>query len=76
MLSYQRQLELARGYQISDPKRLKYLGSPDRVDIRLRQQLLPHVQFSLQAKKDAGEPFARYGLKGFDHYSASVLPRI
>ncbi len=75
MLSYQRQLELARGYQISDPKRLKYLGSPDRVAIRLRQQLLPHVQFSLQAKKDAGEPFARYGLKGFDHYSTSVFAK-
>ncbi len=74
MSTYSRVLQIQKGYEIKDPKRLKYLGSADRLAIRLRVALNPSIQLTLNMEKDAGEPFFAYKQRlGFDHYSGSIF---
>lgn len=74
MLRYGRILEKQRGYDIDDPNRSHYLGSPDRLFVRYRYRMGRDFQLSINMKKDPGEQFfsgaQRYG---FDFYSASLL---
>src|SRR5690606_28638241 len=67
-------LEKQRGYDIDDPNRSHYLGSPDRLFVRYRYRMGRDFQLSINMKKDPGEQFfsgaQRYG---FDFYSASLL---
>ncbi|MFZ4260818.1 helix-hairpin-helix domain-containing protein [Sphingobacterium sp. HJSM2_6] len=76
MSTYSRVLQSQRGYEITDPHRSAYLGSPDRLAIRLRMSIQKYMQLSLNMEKDAGEPFFAYKQRmGFDHYSGSILVR-
>ncbi|MGB7527469.1 ComEA family DNA-binding protein [Sphingobacterium cellulitidis] len=76
MLTYSRGLQVPRGYEISDPKRSRYLGSPDRLINRLRWNWSERVKFALNMKKDPGEPFFNEKqTQGFDHYSGSISIR-
>ena len=73
MLTYGRGLQVPRGYEISDPNRSRYLGSPDKVINRLRWNWSERVKFALNMKKDPGEPFFKEKqTQGFDHYSGSI----
>ncbi len=74
MVRYGRVLEAQQGYQITDENRSRYLGSPDRVAVRLRMNYENRLEVAVNMNKHAGEPFFRYEQRyGFDFYSASVL---
>lgn len=73
MLRWDRTLQEKWGYQITDLARSRYLGSPDRVILRYRLDYKNSFRFSLNMKKDAGEPFFAYQQKyGFDFYSGHL----
>lgn len=55
MVRYSRQLEESRGYMGDEPK---YLGSRDRVSLRLRHIVPGRVSIGIGMEKDAGEPFS------------------
>ncbi len=68
-----RVLPLAEGYRRVGEERSRYLGSPDRMAFRYRYRMDDRLFISLNAKKDAGEPFFREAqAKGFDFYSFSL----
>ena len=74
MMTYSRGLQVPRGYEIADPKRSRYLGSPDRIISRIRMYARQKVKISFNLKKDAGEPFSiNQKSRGFDYYSGSIL---
>jgi len=74
MMTYSRGLQVPRGYEIADPKRSRYLGSPDRIINRFRWNARKKLKISLNMKKDAGEPFSIKDKRmGFDYYSGSIL---
>ncbi|WP_313191136.1 helix-hairpin-helix domain-containing protein [Sphingobacterium sp.] len=74
MMTYSRGLQVPRGYEIADPKRSRYLGSPDRVINRIRWNARKKLKVSLNMKKDAGEPFSIKDRRmGFDYTSGSIL---
>ena len=71
MLRYGRNVEKSRGYNIVDTSRSRYLGDPNRYSLRYRWNYEDKLKFSLNAEKDAGEPFFQHKQKyGFDFYSA------
>lgn len=51
---------------------VSYLGSPQQVLLRYRYRFGDAIAFSLQAEKDAGEPFFRRQKVGFDFVSANL----
>lgn len=74
MGSYFRQLEEKRGFGIDDPLRSRYLGTPDKFRIRVRQEHRKQYYLTFNAAKDAGEPFFEFAQRyGFDYYSGSLL---
>lgn len=76
MFTYSRTLQPAKGYQITDPERSKYLGSPDRLLARFRWSHQDKLLFTLNMKKDPGEPFfAAKQRYGFDYYAGSIYYR-
>lgn len=70
---YGRILESQQGYLTKDTSRSRYLGSPDRLLLRYRYDLMPDLRVAVNMEKDAGEQFfsgvQRYG---FDFYSGSL----
>lgn len=75
-IGYQRTLEKAEGYQPASDSLLqtkpnsRYLGSPDKVQLRYTLQSSSGVELGLIAEKDAGEQFFKGKQKyGFDFYS-------
>ncbi|MVZ66474.1 hypothetical protein GQF61_11445 [Sphingobacterium sp. DK4209] len=76
MSSIARQLEIKRGFQISDTLRSRYLGDPNRILVRIRHKIQNRYYLSINAKKDPGEPFFnRKQRYGFDYYSGSLLAK-
>ncbi|CDS92696.1 ComEA family DNA-binding protein [Sphingobacterium faecium] len=76
MLRYGRLLHQAKGYQIRDTTRSRYLGDPNRYLIRYRFNYNNKIRLSINMDKDAGEPFFRDKQRyGFDFYSASLSIR-
>lgn len=74
MSTYSRGLEVPRGYEISDPTRSRYLGTPDKVVNRFRWSYREKLKLSFNMEKDPGEPFLKEKQTyGFDYYSGSVL---
>ena len=74
MMTYSRGLQVPRGYEIADPKRSRYLGTPDKIINRIRWNARQKLKISLNMKKDAGEPFlVDQKRMGFDYYSGSIL---
>lgn len=70
---YGRQLQNPAGYQINDPERSHYLGSPDRLLLRYRYDWPQVLKVSVNMEKDAGEQFfAGAQHYGFDFYSISA----
>lgn len=76
LLTYDRDLQQRIGYQISEESGVSpYLGSPDKLQLRMRKSLGKRFNFGMLMEKDAGENMIldpatrRYG---FDHYSAYV----
>ena len=67
MLRYGRLLHQAKGYQIRDTTRSRYLGDPNRYLIRYRFNYNNKIRLSINMEKDAGEPFFRDKQRyGFD----------
>ncbi len=76
MSSFARQLEIKRGFKISDTLRSRYLGDPNRLLVRIRHKIQNRYYLSINAKKDPGEPFFnRKQPYGFDYYSGSLLAK-
>ena len=74
MVTYGRSLQVPQGYKISDPKRSKYLGTPDKMSVRYRWTYQDRLRMTLNMEKDAGEPFfMEEKIYGFDHISGSLL---
>jgi hypothetical protein len=74
MLRYRRGMEKAKGYQIKDTTRSRYLGDPNRYTIRYRGNLKDKIKLALNMEKDAGEPFLSHKQKlGFDFYGVSLF---
>ncbi|MXV52217.1 hypothetical protein GS399_14660 [Pedobacter sp. HMF7647] len=72
MLLYGQVLEPQKGYVNSETS-AGYLGSPSRLFVRYRYAFDPHVYFSLNMDKDAGEQFfSGTQRRGFDFYSGSL----
>lgn len=57
MLRYGRLLHQAKGYQIMDTTRSRYLGDPNRYLVRYRFNYNNKIRLSINMDKDAGEPF-------------------
>lgn len=76
ILRYGRILENQQGYLVRDTGRSRYLGSPDRLLLRYRYDLLPDLRIGINMEKDPGEQFfsgaQRYG---FDFYSGNIQLR-
>jgi hypothetical protein len=73
---YRRVLEPSRGYQplIVGGTETKYLGSPDNVFFRFRQQYENRSSWGVTMEKDAGEEFfSGSNRRGFDFYSAHLF---
>lgn len=68
---FKRDIEKKKGFikkdSISDPH---YLGDPNNLLLRIRYRFSNNFSTGITADKDAGEPFKRYGQRGFDFYSA------
>lgn len=76
MTRYGRIIEKQQGYHIEDEDRSRYLGSPDRINTRIRVDYENRIKLAVNMDKDAGEPFFREQQRyGFDYYSASLLVR-
>lgn len=76
MTRYGRIIEKQRGYHIEEEGRSRYLGSPDRINTRIRMDYENRIKLAINMDKDAGEPFLRGQQRyGFDFYSASLLVR-
>ena len=61
---------IPRGYNITDPDRSRYLGSPVYNNLRYRFTYKDQIKFGFVAEKDAGEPFGRLNNpRGYDFYS-------
>src|SRR5690606_34630836 len=76
ILRYGRILENQQGYLVRDTGRSRYLGSPDRLLLRYRYDLLPDLRIGINMEKDPVEQFfsgaQRYG---FDFYSGNIQLR-
>ena len=73
ILRYGRTMEKARGYQIIDTTRSRYLGDRNRYAIRYRANLKDKIRLAINMEKDAGEPFFNGKQKlGFDFYGISL----
>jgi hypothetical protein len=78
LIRYERDLELRKGYKPipEAPDRTPYLGTPDKMLLRMRSSIGQNISYGLLMEKDAGENIImdpgsrRYGV---DHYSAYVL---
>ncbi|MBE7178895.1 MAG: hypothetical protein INR69_21010, partial [Mucilaginibacter polytrichastri] len=71
MFRYGQTLQKQLGYTDRDGSR--YLGGPQRYLIRYRFNYVNRLLVSLNAEKDAGEPFfAAQNKQGFDFYSGSL----
>jgi len=74
MLTYARGIQVPRGYEISDPNKSRYLGSPDKVSNRLRWNYQDRIKLSFNMEKDSGEPFFKEKqVYGFDYYSGALM---
>lgn len=75
---YQRILETKEGYRDLAPgeDRQRYLGSPDKLYLRFRQNYRNRYSFGVTMEKDAGEEFfTGSNVQGFDYYSAHLFIR-
>jgi len=73
IIRHAQQIETAQGYRITDADRARYLGDKNRYLVRYRARVSDKIQFSINMKKDAGEPFFAGNQKyGFDFYSMSL----
>lgn len=73
MVRYGRVLEKAKGYQIIDTGRSRYLGDANRFAVRYRANLKDKIRLAINMEKDAGEPFFDRKQKlGFDFYGMSL----
>ena len=75
---WQRRLETARGYELGpEDGGSYYLGSPDRLYLRLRGRYGNQLSYGFTAEKDPGEAFFRENnsSRGFDYYSAHFFLR-
>lgn len=78
LIRNERDLELRKGYKPipEDPEKTNYMGTPDKVLLRMRSSVGQKISYGLVMEKDAGENVIidrasrRYGV---DHYSAYVL---
>lgn len=71
LIRYQRVIEKGRGYANTEGNR--YLGSPDHVYCRIKNEFGKKIEGGVTMEKDAGEPFFGYGQKlGFDFYSGYI----
>ena len=63
--------ELSKGYKIKPPAATNYyLGSPNKVFVRIKYQYKNLLQYGILGEKDAGEKFKFDSTtKGFDNYS-------
>jgi len=68
-----RVLEAAKGYRDTSGK--GYTGDRNYIQLRYRAQYGQLFYLGLTAEKDAGEPFMKSGMKGFDFYSLHLLMR-
>ncbi|MGJ1387864.1 ComEA family DNA-binding protein [Sphingobacterium spiritivorum] len=77
MVRFGRGLQQARGYQITDTSRSRYLGNQDRYMVRYRLNYKDAVRLSINMEKDAGEPLFKYAQAyGFDFYSGSLSVKV
>ena len=77
-LRWQRRLESSRGYEIGPAEATNYyLGSRDRLYVRMRQRYGNKMSLGVTAEKDPGEAFFRENnrRRGFDYYSAHFYLR-
>ncbi|MCW8312951.1 helix-hairpin-helix domain-containing protein [Sphingobacterium sp. InxBP1] len=73
MIRYGKLLEKAKGYQITDTSRSRYLGDANKYAVRYRAALKDKIRLAINMEKDAGEPFFSGRQKlGFDFYSVSL----
>jgi len=73
MIRYGKLLEKAKGYQITDTSRSRYLGDANKYAVRYRAALKDKIRLAINMEKDAGEPFFSGKQKlGFDFYSVSL----
>jgi hypothetical protein len=67
-----RVLEKQKGYEAGDNG---YKGTPDHLLLTYRYRYRKLLDFGFTFEKDAGEPFFRKGIKGFDFFSFHVFVR-
>lgn len=79
---YERVLETKAGYQdypdsiLAENPNKQYLGSPDKLYLRYRNQYKDRLSWGVTAEKDAGEEFFKGSQsQGFDFYSAHLYFR-
>lgn len=73
MLRFGRTLESRKGYRVDDISRSRYLGDPNSYALRYRWNYDNKIKISINAKKDAGEPFfTNMYSYGFDFYSGNI----
>lgn len=77
-LRYERVLETKDGFRPLEPgeEGQRYLGNPDKIYMRFRQNYRDYYSFGVTMEKDAGEEFFRgSNPQGFDYYSAHLFMR-
>lgn len=73
MVRYAKVLERQHGYTIEEETRSRYLGDANRYAVRYRLNYDNYIKISINAEKDAGEPFFKEKQQyGFDFYSGNI----
>lgn len=71
---WSRVIQESRGYLLNDSIRTAYLGSPDKLFVKLKSNEPGRYSISLIAEKDAGEPiFDAKSIPGIDFISAHLF---
>ncbi len=71
VIRWSRNYPLERNFLLPDTVRSAYLGSPDKVFLRLRYSLPGKYSFGILAEKDAGEDwFNKQTIQGIDYITA------
>src|SRR5690606_732299 len=73
LFRYDRTIEKALGYKITDTQRSRFLGSPNKFLLRYSYNQAPFLRLNLSLEKDAGEPWRKLPENGgFDQLSFSI----